>query len=257
MKTSLNLTDAAKYMDTRFEEALQRQDLDYPRVALQAAQMLSVDEVQALSRLMREDAQINQGSRNLLELARHALLVATLAWDTGIAVVGEPWDNPSEMAAEMTATITRAMVFMGGQTIQELQRAVAYEVIGAYTWRVSQAKRYAFSLAVRAMSDIPREDLAQMGRNAVSVRFLGLMMNATLWLQEGAWNPVKSAELQRMAELTFQGFTQPSPETVQEAAQEQRWAERMKARVRVGGVASAEELGLTSRESAFGTPLLR
>lgn len=252
MQPSLNLIETAKYMDGRFEEALQRQDLDYPRVALQAAQMLKTEEILELARLPREDGSVNQGSRNLLELARHALLVATLAWDSAIVETGHPWDNPCEMASELTATCVRSLVFVGHQTIQELQRAVAYQVLGNYTWRVSQAKRYAYSLAVAAMSDIPKEDLTMMGREAVSARFLTLLLNATLWLQEGPWNSTKSGDLRRLAELTFEGFTEPAANAVSDARAERSWAERMLAKTEIGGTASRVEMGA---DAAFDKPL--
>lgn len=251
----LNLSETQKYMDARFEEALQRQDLDYPRVALQAAQMLSVDEVLALARTSREDGLVNQGSRNLLELARHALLVSTIAWDGCIVEPGQPWDHPCEMASELSAATVRSLVFVGNQTLQELQRAVAYQVLGNYTWRVSASKRYAYALAVVAMAEIPQDELAALGREAVNARFLNLLLNASLWLQDGPWNDTKASDLKRLAELTFTGFTEPAPVAVNEARKEQSWAERLAAKMRVGAANASPEGSLS--DSAFNSPLFR
>jgi len=233
------------WLDATFESSLNREDLDYPRVALQAAQMLSVEEVQAVANLPREDTRVSVGSRNLLELAKHSVLVATLVWDVGLSQSLKAWDNPMQMASEVTALTIRAMLGINS-TLDDMKRALAQRYLGHYAWYLRPTDRYAWGLAMEAIHDIDSVDLLQHGQIGMATRFRHLLLQAQIWLEEGAWTATKTAELRRWAELAFLGMAKPSDKAIEIVHAEVSWVEEqisIQESMRVT-VNMADELGL-------------
>lgn len=211
------------WLDSYFMDRLRTPGADYAMVAKQAALILEPAEVSAMARVLREDRKVcSFPSQNFLDLAHFATNTATLAWDANHRF---GYESPMDMATEVLARIVRTMVFQPGNTLEDMMRMIASELL-LWCWHIQNRERFAWNHAIRAMEHIPQEDVMRHGEDRVMACFRHLLNMAQGFLEEGPWNALKTSEMLRWAEFAFLGFGEPSPEAQAVTKQEIAWALR-------------------------------
>lgn len=206
------------WLDASFTKALNDPSRDYPQVAYQAARMLSDEEVFAIQQIPLEAGGHLEGSRNILELAKYALFVEGLRFESEGRQ--HTFTAPAMSAVELMVRIVRSYGY-SGFPLQDYMRLMGVDAIGRMG--VHPKDRLAWSIVTHVLAMLPEGVLRRSNEQQLADNFTWLMIQAQQLLDEGPWNQAKESEIYEVASMLFVGSARPSAEVCAITTAEQEY----------------------------------
>lgn len=189
------------WMDAQITNALQKKHLDFPVAAYQAMLLLEESEVIAFRQIANAKGEVFDDNRNMIEVARMAMLVATFQSDAGFS------SRATTLGEAVNLIVHTVKTFVGLElaTSDRILSWMAYQGLGLMY--VYGQDRAAWGYTLRAVSALPEKvvPLGEVDKLTSTRGFRVIFEQAKQWIATGPWTSDCTMMLEEMASQVLVG----------------------------------------------------